>query len=127
MRGLTIADTSDGFLTFDLFDILELLHEQAVSLSWTCSAVECVGETADKVHALSDSGHSVRGADLSILARGITQTIDGVFVGHAADGVAVLRICAVDSTSWDIFADEDVLNILRARFSHTKPFPLHAG
>lgn len=100
MRGIQIHDRDDrGLLTFDLLEILTAVGIEAEGCLWTCQNVECTGHAAAELEALDDKGARFNGDELRRLAGGITQTIDGEFIGTAeVNDTVVLVIRAIDST-----------------------------
>jgi hypothetical protein len=99
LRGVCIYDLGpERVLAFDLHDLLTVGGNLARELSWQCSNVECIGDAAHDLHALSDSGRSISGDALMEIARRLLQTIDGDFRGYSAAGALTLHLRAVDST-----------------------------
>jgi hypothetical protein len=98
--------------------MLRVLGDEALTATWKVRCVECVGAHADRLHAISDSGSFVHGADLLAIGTGVDQVIDGEFRSYAAgEDQAWLVLRAVDSTSWDVATTrEDVLDRFRAAY-----------
>lgn len=128
MRGIQIQDRDErGMLSFDLADILNAIGNQAAAIQWTCRHVECAGHSAPKLEALADNEKSITNAELQTLASGISQTIDGEFVGKAEDETVHLVILAIDSTYWEVFGDESVIGELEKTFQRTSPAAMNGS
>jgi hypothetical protein len=112
---ITILCSEDGPR---LEELLRILGSRATDASWRVHGVECLGPFADRLHHLSDSGADVQGAELLKIATRITQVIDGDFrstTGDPSRSWIVLR--AVDSSSWDVAAEDDrLLELFRTKF-----------
>ncbi len=122
MRGIQIQDRDKcGVLSFDLADILKAIGKEAERFQWTCRNVECTGNAAPELEALAEEEKSITNAELQNLAKGISQTIDGEFVGKAEDHTVRLLILAIDSTYWEVFGAESVIGQLEKIFQKTLP------
>jgi hypothetical protein len=128
MRGITISDrdASGQVLNFDLRDILDVVRGQQPDLVWSVSGVEALGETQPLEDAATQ-GTPIGTDELRRMAEGITQTIEGRFVGtRRVPGAApVVVIHAVDSSSFDVETDDrDILKELRRRFRRVTDYEL---
>lgn len=128
MRGIMIRDISptENALAFDLIDILRAIGPQAERSIWKFEGLECLGDAADHLHAVSDNASVIDGKDLVRLASQIYQSIDGDFLGYRNDHDKHpwIVIRAVDGTSFDVECDEDaVLGRLRKRFNAVTDIP----
>ena len=126
---LSIHDKDpQGFLAFDLREILECLLPAIEPYRWVAYDVDVEGEFAIPEEELLTT------AALLETSRKIAQTIDGRFVGYednvdqatiAVDcsrsfprSQAVLEVVAVDSTLFDILTKKAAhVALLRSRFS----------
>jgi tetratricopeptide (TPR) repeat protein len=63
----------------DLHGLIIVLGERARKSIWFGSGVNCVGEKAEQLYALTDQGKLIEGRDFLSLAAGIHQTIEGDF------------------------------------------------
>ena len=122
MRGVRNKDLEHtelgGFLNFDLKDILATIGEPAISSTWICRNIECVGKHAERLFELSETGESITGSELDRILDGINQTIDGQFeASQAGKANPWLIVEAVDSSYFEVFTDDAfVLDKLRSRF-----------
>lgn len=112
MKGITIQDNNEGegFLNFDLIDILKIIGERAIKSNWLCKHVECQGEMADVLHTISDSQEIISGKKLVEIASGIMQIIDGMFLAFNNEkNKPWLIISAIDSSYFDVEVDDIVI------------------
>jgi hypothetical protein len=122
MGGIEIHDMGPlGFLAFDLRDLLNAVGPDAALFRWRCSDVDCTGVTAKQMHDLSDRGINISGQELAELAAGLVQVIDGDFEARDEAGAQVMLIRAIDSSFWEVFADEPVLKRVKATFRDCRP------
>jgi len=63
----------------DLYELIVALGERALHSTWFGSGLECYGENAEDLYALTDQNRPVEGGDLLRIASGIRQTIKGDF------------------------------------------------
>jgi hypothetical protein len=132
MLGVTIRDMKQtelgGFLSFDLVDIFSAIGDVAIVSTWKCRNVECVGQNAERLYELAETGKKVSGLELSEIANGISLTIDGQFEAYRAGEVEPwILIDAVDSSWFDVFSrDASVLERVRCHFRDVRPIPLAA-
>src|SRR3954468_17730102 len=75
-QAVTIHDTRDRVLAFDLIDILRIAGPDVESSSWRCRNVECTGDLAEELHRVSDADAAVNGAEMLRLAGGVSQIIE---------------------------------------------------
>lgn len=123
MNGLEIRDMHpQGFLAFDLRDVLGCLSDEALKRTWICNSVECTGEAADELEHVSSSAAPLSGSELLDLSNRIYQVIDGNFYGSLpGEPSATLVIRAIDSTLWEVFGNERCLSLVRLSFNAVKP------
>ena len=69
--------------SLDLYALIAALENRAVDSIWLVSGVECYGESAEELYALTDQNQPIEGGDLLSICAGIRQTIRGDF--HAFD------------------------------------------
>ena len=67
----------------DLYDLIAALGERALRSTWLGSDVNCFGEKAEELYALTDRNQPIQGRALLEIASGIRQTRQGDF--HAFD------------------------------------------
>jgi len=128
MRGIMIRDHSqtDNALAFDVVDILRAIGPQAEQSIWKIDGLECFGDAAENLHAISDNGDTVDGEKLICLTSRVSQTIDGEILGYRGDTDEQpwIIVRAVDGTSFDVeCADPVVLDRLRQRFNTVTDLP----
>jgi hypothetical protein len=122
MQGITITDKccNDLLLGVELVDILCLLGKHSRNLEWEISGVESIGnEAADRLHELSDNKARISGRTLLQLAAGVSQIVEGKFVGyrHRNDKPWII-IQAVDSSAYDVYCeDNDLLAKIKQHFA----------
>ena len=63
----------------DLYELVAALGERALHATWFGSGVECYGEKAAELYAVTDQNQAIAGHDLLQIASGIRQTIHGDF------------------------------------------------
>jgi len=63
----------------DLADLIAAFGERALHSTWFGSGVDCRGETAKELYALTDQNQPIEGEDFLRIAAGIHQTIKGDF------------------------------------------------
>ena len=106
-----------GFLAQELADLLEALGERALNLQWECRNVEVSGgEKAQDLYSLDDNKLRVSGTQLLEVARGITQTIEGTFVGFDAAGAMSMVIKNIRGSLWEVFGKRADLRNMRKSF-----------
>jgi hypothetical protein len=150
MPTLEISDQDNGYLAFDLGDILEVIEQFALQLCWYVVEFEPVGLAATEdgegspptwvteLWQTSETGavQCLSWARLKELATHVTQTMDALFVatdqGTAAptpsldpnDEQFKLVIQAVDTSFWAVTSrDDNVLNSLKERFHDVRLLP----
>ena len=69
--------------SIDLYALIAALGERALESIWLASGVECDGESAEELHALTSQHQPIEGGDLLAISAGIRQTLAGDF--HAFD------------------------------------------
>ena len=65
--------------SLDLYALIAALENRAVDSIWLVSGVECYGESAEELYALTDQNQPIEGGDLLSICAGIRQTIRGDF------------------------------------------------
>jgi hypothetical protein len=63
----------------DLYDLVLALGERALPSTWFASGVECQGEKAEELYALSDQNKPIEGREFLRITSGIHQTLQGDF------------------------------------------------
>ena len=90
--------------------------------------MECMGDAANELEALSDDGKSVDGSRLIELAARTRQVIWGEFRGRLPVEVAdSLVIKAIDSTLWEVFGSDEHLRKIEVAFHDVRPAEEDAG
>ncbi len=131
MPTLRIHDLERGALTFDLSDLLLLLKPSSMKATWMVSSVkssdpsqtwfEAVGDGAEQLEGLADTGVRISGAELAILAANTRQVIWGQFTAFLADRDEWVTVRAIDSTFYEITtSDKTVLNAIEAAFDDAR-------
>ncbi len=125
LQGIEIKDVDGGCLSFDLKDILPLAGGRAAASQWRCRFVECVGESAEELHAVSDAGRRISGDELLRIASNLLQVIDGQFEAYGNGGAEPwLVVKAIDSSSFEVWSDApDVLATVRQAFREVSDLP----
>ena len=122
MYTLTIMDrdNASGLASVTLLDLLREVKGALGQLEWVVYSLEVLGIGADKIYEIERRRARISTAELEHLAATLDQVIDGDFVAYKGDSVEpIVRIRAVDSTSWDVSTDEhDILERVRRSFKH---------
>lgn len=121
MNKLIIKDSKDGFLDFDLIDLLNIVGERVKESRWKVFNVEAVGKDADELHKISDDELVIDGSTLLKIASELMQVIEGVFEGffHSSDPWIIIR--AIDSSEFEVETNStSVLSALREHFHNTE-------
>jgi tetratricopeptide (TPR) repeat protein len=63
----------------DLYGLIAALGERALHSIWFSSGVECYGDKAEELYAVTDQNRPIEGGDFLRIASGIRQTIRGDF------------------------------------------------
>ena len=125
MSGIRIRDLTEGFLAFDLIDLLEILGDSVVASSWRCSVEECISadNARPNLEDAYNAGERLAGMELLALARETRQVIDGTFEAfHPGEDAAWITLSAVDSSYWEVFtADWFQLSRFEAHFRDVEP------
>jgi tetratricopeptide (TPR) repeat protein len=69
----------------DLYDLIVALGERALNSIWIGSGVECYGEKAEELNALTDHNQPIQGRALLEIASGLRQTRQGDFQAFDPD------------------------------------------
>ena len=122
MKGVEIHDLHpQGFLAFDLKDILRSLGNDALERFWRCENIECTGEATQELELVENARAWISGLELLAIAERATQVICGNFLGRRAGELSdSLRISAIDSSCWEVFADDPCLAKLSASFRNVR-------
>lgn len=114
--GITIYLTDDS--KFDLIDILKVIGEKGRELNWKISNLDCLGETSELLHKLSDQGKQISGSEFFQLFLQVYQTIEGEFVGfenNSTNDLIIIR--AIDGSEFDVETnDSEILKNIRNNF-----------
>ena len=106
-----------GDLSFDLKEILQCLRDDTLARTWRCANLECTGDAAAELGAIETGKVEVTGERLLELASRTHQVVWGDFFGRRpGEPKPSLTIRAIDSTVWEVFADEDSFQKLRNAF-----------
>jgi len=126
MIGIRVRDcTEQGFLAFDLADLLALLGESARTSRWRCSVEECI--TAEHGRPYLEDAYNkpdaLTGTEMLRLARETHQVIDGTFEAFRhGENTPWIKLVAFDSTYWEVFArDSFELSPFESHFRKTEP------
>jgi hypothetical protein len=123
MRGVTFAAWRGGTY-LGLAGVLEALGAHVDGLIWRLAVEEALGPHTEVLE--SRDAATMTTAELIALTGPDSQVIDGEFVGFREDssGAAVMIVRAVDSTSWDVCSDDDlVLDAVRREYPDALPIP----
>lgn len=124
MHGITIHDSENNFLSFDLIDVLNTVGERTARSRWRVSDVEASGNSALLLRTLSDENAQITGVELLGIASDLAQVISGTFEAYLGADDPWLIIRAVDSSEYDVECDDpSVFASLRARFSDITLIP----
>lgn len=107
-------------------DVLGWLGPDVARSSWRVAGVECFGaDEAELLHAASDDARELPGEELLALAKGITQVIEGEFVGaHPGAAEPWVTLRAVDGGLYDVIsADHEVLERVRRAWTDVEEIP----
>jgi tetratricopeptide (TPR) repeat protein len=69
----------------DLYDLLVVLGERALSSTWLGSGVNCQGENSAALYEFTDHNRAIQGRDLLDIASGIRLTTEGDFTAFDSD------------------------------------------
>ena len=120
MPGIRIRDLDGTSLAFDLRELLHVLGPEALSSSWKCVVEQYVPADSARPNLADEYENSsgVDGAALVALAAETRQVIDGRFEAFRRSEIEPwLRLEAIDSTYWEIFAtNADDLTRFRRKF-----------
>jgi hypothetical protein len=129
MQAVTVHDVErragGSVLAFDLIEMLRLDESGARSSVWRCCNVECTGELADALHAVSASREIIPGDEFVRLASGVAQVIDGDFLAlQPGASQPWLLVRAVDSTLFVVVTENgSLLDRVRRRFRDVRDSP----
>src|SRR5262245_43271190 len=129
MSAVTIHDWrplgGGNVMAFDLIDILRLAERDVRTSALRCRNVECMGELAEELHRVSDTGITISGQEMLQLASNIRQTIDGNFEAtRDGENHPWLVVRAVDSTLYVVITeDRRLLGRIRERFRDVRNSP----
>jgi hypothetical protein len=112
MPGIRIRDlTEQGFLAFDLADLLQVLGDSARTSAWRCSVEECIALENARPHLQEayNTREALTGTELFTLARETLQVIDGAFEAfHDGEKNPWIKLEAIDSSYWEVFARDSL-------------------
>lgn len=132
MEAVTIHDTQPlgtiTVLAYDLADLLALAGSDALTSSWSCEMVECLGPGAEELRRVAEAG-PISGSRLAELAAGVTQTIDGVFEATLpGEDRPWLVLRCIDGCYFVLVTrSAPLLAAVRERFRDVRPSPEDAA
>lgn len=123
MNGITITDRDHrNVLTVHLRDILRELGLELYT--WTVTYIDAVGgDSLVLFERAANDKRLLSTEELVELSSKVSQIIDGEFIGSCDDSSEQVVIRAVDSSAYDVFAPDDVLNVIRNRFRDVSVIP----
>jgi hypothetical protein len=96
--------------SFDVKDVLPFLGNAIFGSNWRCKWVECIGESAEELHRVSDEAKEVDGREFVELITHLQQTIDGRFIAYLkGQTIPWLVIDIIDSTYFDIWTEDKAI------------------
>lgn len=127
IRGVTfLAVDSERKSWRDLVDVLHSIGSYVEGLTWRLERLDCAGDPdgAERLHQLCDADARLRTAALREAAAG-AQVIDGDFIGYQEEESNVqVVIRAIDSTWWDVYASDEVLERVSTSFPDAEQIPV---
>ncbi len=94
---------SKVFGEFDLYDVLLAIGEPAIDSIWIADGTECLGKSAEEIHACDKTQLQIPGKEFVRMASRIYQTIEGCFYAyHESSKNPWLVIRAVDGSGFDV-------------------------
>ena len=117
------ASMNDDYLGNDFSRLLELLGKLALSSHWLCRAVECYGQNADELHALSDQRIRTSGKELLRIFVDLDSIADGYFSAYRGKETKPwLVVRATDSGLYRIESTDPLVDKVKMELrSETKP------
>jgi hypothetical protein len=119
MHAIRIHDLApQGFLAFDLKEILNALGPRGLTASWTVGGVpsqgqgfSATGKGADEMEEFARSGARLSGRHLARMARNVVQVIWGEFTAFEDSFSAHpwVVLIAYDSSWWEVRSAEAAL------------------
>ena len=104
--------------SLDLYALIAALGERALESIWLANGVQCEGESAEELYALTQENQPIEGGDLLAISAGIRQTFAGDF--HAFDPGASshwIFIRAWEGNGFYIETnDSNSIDLLKTRF-----------
>ena len=104
--------------SLDLYALIAALGQRALESIWLASGVQCDGESAEELYALTSQNQPIEGGDLLAISAGIRQTLAGDF--HAFDQGATshwIFIRAWEGNGFYIETnDSNNIDLLKTRF-----------
>jgi hypothetical protein len=133
---------NEGFLTFDLFDLLEQLRPEAEILNWHILDLEATGNLGPEINMLDFESSIAQSRDgvrftweqLVDLSRKLFQIMNLVLVGQKNSHMEIslmidkkklyesseIVIEAIDSSLWLVYAKKDeIIHRLQLKFKQT--------
>lgn len=115
---ITINDKYEAngskFLDFDLADILKLIQEHGVNLTWQLCHLEFIDNKGCNENLLENINKANSGSevfiewdDLEKLSKCFNQIIDAKFIGDSKDEMLIIN--AVDSSFWEVITNNQAL------------------
>jgi tetratricopeptide (TPR) repeat protein len=72
----------------DLYGLLNALGDRALNSIWFALGVECYGEKADELSALTEQNRPISGSDFLRITSGVRQTVEGDFTAFDPDATS---------------------------------------
>lgn len=106
------------YLAYDLIDLITMAGKEALDSVWTCEMVEFLGPNAELLYKATEDG-PVHGLRLVELAKGVTQTIDGMFIAVSpGQNRPWLVLRAIDGCYFVVITESNALmTAIRERFT----------
>jgi hypothetical protein len=141
MKGIEITDASEGFLTVELRQILDLLSSEVATFSWSIWEIEAVGDLGPERDMLTlesevrdaPAGLKIAWPELLRIANSIDDiinaTIEGLLIDDRAPGSSTeanavkerILIQMIDSSVWVVCSTRDeILTKLEITYEQTE-------
>jgi hypothetical protein len=123
MYTITITDKdADGFLSVDLVDLLRALAPIPEDVEWCVANLELASSTTDELYDIERRNATLTISQLDRLAHECGQIINGEITAcSSGTKTPVLVLRAVDSSAWDVSADDqEMLARVRRAFSQVR-------
>ncbi len=121
MSESTDSDTSeDDFLGSDLPAILLAFGQLELTTTWQCEVIECYGDNADELYALSDAKQRVNGKELMRVVANIDNIVDAYFSGFRSGAeTPSLVIRAIDGGFYEHASHDPAVAQIKALLRST--------